>query len=1743
MARGTGAAAATAMGARRTASRKTTAALLVVLLAVASTAGTAGAGHGDYTHRNQWTLDPEYPGCSRYGDYSIAYFSCFPDLRSPSADSSWVYGRLLYANGGQAVSYQYQGAGATARIGRDGNDPYANPWQYADPMDQGWYGFQVYRSADETNPIASVKAGGSLNPWVFSNSYRGLGTPFGGSSYGHPLSPSAWRAQTVAASIKYGNATRIPDVIIPSPPDVTARCEAIPGAKGNVRCTAGPRYASSTQSLSYTWTWDDGSTSTGSTVTKALGEDGPFGVKVKADAGGGWTQEITVAGNSKLCNGSCLTIDVTADPSSARAGEPVTVTATVRNNSEFTVGDVEPEGEENGEPLTISDSDGLTVEGEVEEGAGNPWYPVELAPGEEMTWSWQVTFADPADRAYVSIPFKGTVEQDGAFADERETGGTGFTTLTVDGTISATVARAEPGVIPVVGELVPFTVTVTNNGSDDLSGVGVETVTEAPGSAGSIDFTADAEANPEPIPPLIGTLAAGDSAELTVTGVARTAGNATETFRVKGVTQGFTGVSASATVDVPVNNGPPDPIASVALDPATPAVGDTATVTATVENPSWSGRDLRVFTDGDTLQTVTSGGISNASTEAVDTTLAPGESAPITLSTWQVDGPGEYRFDAPVHAVYAGEAPSRTLPLALEVTVPEQNGEVDPGFSISAVPDMAAVGDTATVYAYVQNDVVGHDLRVVIDGTTTQAVDPAGVSNVAVEPVDSVVAAGDSAWIPISTWSVDAPGEYTFTGQVLVGDTGGGPLRPLVASTGMSAAADHPAPEISLTTDPESFAPGEPFTVRETVTNPGTEDLEVRFGDITSPQLSPGLAVDWWTTTDTFVAPGEQVTFDVGSFYATRPGSFGLRVPTVVKYASQAEGSAVNADLAVSVADPDPPVPKTAQTITFDDPLPGATIGDGDRAVMPTASSGLGVTVTSGSPSVCAVSGTGPFTVAILLSGTCALSGDQAGDGTFAPADQVTRTFTVVKKPQTIGLDPIADATMGDPPFTAAAVASSGLPVTFRSGQTYPYWQYPPPCTVGYFGAVTITQVGSCTVAADQAGDDTWAPAPTANATFTVGPQPSAQPQAITFDQPADLTWGVARTVRLAATASSGRPVQYRAAPNQYSCGVGDTGAVYFYDARNSCTVIAYEQGDGVSWLAAPDVTRTIVMRKAPLTVIAPNYQKRIGDVVPWPGPYKLSGLVYGDGPGVLGGFQECTSPAITGGYPSSTVIGPEGTYPVTCSGFKADNYDISYADGTLVVSSGPSGAVDGYVRSNGGAYLEDACAYLYDTQGGTYLGRAFCTGDDGRFGFIGLTPGSYWVAVSDPSGRYASGGATAVVSDGGNVAVDVRLTARAFLTGIVRGGGAPVAGVCAYLYDSGLGNPLGRSACTGADGTYQVELTGLAGGSYAVRTYDPQGRWKGASAYFYYYGGANNTSVDVGVNPAAAIAGVVTDATTGAPVAEACVYAYAADDSTAGGTCTRADGRYALGGLAPGDYRVGITDPAGSHVTWWSGGAGDLAGATPVKVTSSGVVVLNAALLQPSAVTLRAVDLGGAPVSGACAYLYTTGGSPAGYGGCARSDGIITVLVPTGSYKVGVADPTGLHVTTWSGGAESIGGAALVDMTGGVTDIGEIAMRGFGAIAGMVTGPEGPIEGVTIYLDKADGSYAGLYGFTGANGTYMITNVPEGGYRVAFYLPGSPTPFAWYGGTPDEASSTLVTVTRGGTRSRVDADSGPPAP
>lgn len=184
-----------------------------------------------------------------------------------------------------------------------------------------------------------------------------------------------------------------------------------------------------------------------------------------------------------------------------------------------------------------------------------------------------------------------------------------------------------------------------------------------------------------------------------------------------------------------------------------------------------------------------------------------------------------------------------------------------------------------------------------------------------------------------------------------------------------------------------------------------------------------------------------------------------------------------HADIAYTLA-----IGGASQTITFAAQPAQVFVANGTFALNPpaTASSGLAVSYSSQTASVCSISGT---TVTMLAAGSCVIAADQAGDASYLAAAQVTQTIAIGKATQTItgfAANPAAPVYASGATFAVSATGgASGNPVVFASTT-------PSVCTVSG-STVTMLAAGACSLTANQAGDANYNAAPQVALNVTIG--------------------------------------------------------------------------------------------------------------------------------------------------------------------------------------------------------------------------------------------------------------------------------------------------------------------------------------------------------------------------------------------------------------------------------------------------------------------------------------------------------------------------------------------------------------------------------------------------------------------------------------------------------------------------------
>ncbi|CAK0780793.1 hypothetical protein CCP3SC15_70046 [Gammaproteobacteria bacterium] len=186
--------------------------------------------------------------------------------------------------------------------------------------------------------------------------------------------------------------------------------------------------------------------------------------------------------------------------------------------------------------------------------------------------------------------------------------------------------------------------------------------------------------------------------------------------------------------------------------------------------------------------------------------------------------------------------------------------------------------------------------------------------------------------------------------------------------------------------------------------------------------------------------------------------------------------------------------------------------------------------------------------------GTCTVS--------MTAAKSVIASFAQNKINQTITFTAVPSLSVGSIGTISATGGNSGNAITFDSNT-------PLVCAVSG-STVTGVSAGTCTVTADQAGNDNYNAAAQATQTITVGKSNQAI-GAITFN-PTTLTVGGTTTAN--ATATSGLPVNF-SSTTPGICTV--SGGTVTGIVAGICTVAANQAGNA-SYSAAPQVTNNITV-------------------------------------------------------------------------------------------------------------------------------------------------------------------------------------------------------------------------------------------------------------------------------------------------------------------------------------------------------------------------------------------------------------------------------------------------------------------------------------------------------------------------------------------------------------------------------------
>jgi hypothetical protein len=422
-------------------------------------------------------------------------------------------------------------------------------------------------------------------------------------------------------------------------------------------------------------------------------------------------------------------------------------------------------------------------------------------------------------------------------------------------------------------------------------------------------------------------------------------------------------------------------------------------------------------------------------------------------------------------------------------------------------------------------------------GKASQTVSFGAAPSVAVNGTGTVSATGGTSGNPV-TFTSTTPGTCTASGSTVTGVTAG------TCTIAVDQAGDS-----------NYFAA---TTVTQNITV-GKASQTVSFG------AAPSVAVNGTgTVSATGGTSGNPVTFTSttpGTCTASGSTVTGVTAGTCTIAVDQAGNS--NYFAATTVIQ-NITVGKASQTVSFG-AAPSVAVNGTGTVSATGGTSGNPVTFSSTTPGTCTASGS---TVSGVTAGTCTIAANQAGDNNYFAATTVTQNITVGKASQTVSFGVAPSVVVNGTGTVSASGGASGNPVTFSSAT-------PGVCSVSG-NTVTGLTAGTCTVAADQAGNANYFAATTATQNISVG----KASQLLSFGTAPSVAVNGTGTIS-ASGGASGNPVTFTSM-TPGTCTV--SGNTVTGLAAGTCTIAANQAGNS-DYFAATTATQNITVGRASQTV------------------------------------------------------------------------------------------------------------------------------------------------------------------------------------------------------------------------------------------------------------------------------------------------------------------------------------------------------------------------------------------------------------------------------------------------------------------------------------------------------------------------------------------------------------------------------
>lgn len=480
---------------------------------------------------------------------------------------------------------------------------------------------------------------------------------------------------------------------------------------------------------------------------------------------------------------------------------------------------------------------------------------------------------------------------------------------------------------------------------------------------------------------------------------------------------------------------------------------------------------------------------------------------------------------------------------------------------------------------------------------------------------------------------------------------------------------------------------------------------------------------------------------------------------------------------------------------------------------------------------------------------------------------------------------------------------------------------------------------------------------------------------------------------------------------------------------------------------------------------------------------------------------------------------------------------------GAVVVNAALAtrGAIAGVVsgEDTAGTGVSGVQAYLYSSAG-AFLASA-STDSQGFYIFNGLEAGVYRVRFLSGSsaylGRWHANADSHAAADDVTVAfgqvagLDIVLARGGRVAGTVSDsvGGGAVAGVQVRLFTA-AGENVGTAA-TDTQGEYA--FIALPSGDYRLSF--AHAHYISQESAVFAVAAPETVTGDVALVMGGKIAGQVTDAASGDPLAGVSVRVFTAAGEAFKSTTSGADGAWEVPGVPAGEYRVRFTRD-GYFEQWHEDKAAQPVADPVVVIPPQTAAGIDAALVRGGwlAGTVTRSDTG-APLAGVSVALHRVTGEQLG----TRTTGAAGTWrfdpLAAGDYLVSFSRE-GFSRQWYDGRPDEDTADPLTVVLGEGTEGVAAALLPHGAIAGMVADADGgPLAGIRVIVHDAL-EQAVNAAFTGADGAYLVGNLPSGDYRVYFSPAQTGYLGAWYDGQAAFDYADPVTVNAPETTGGIDA-------